>query len=261
MGVLRSLAGLAVCAAVLTGCSDDSTADPVETSRVTDAPNTTESSQPDAPAETTTEAPAPDRPEPTCAYVGTDPNFGWMQVELTFTNPIGDVAGLEATYALLNGDGSRVFTGTAGGLDLQDISFPSEGEQFRLTVPTGEDPPPGFDAASAGCSVLAIEEGFDIGGTKRASNVDTCEVVGTDSRNGPDVTVSITSPYADTTDVQVWWALRGPGGVRFDTGTNVVKLVRAGEALQFTESSKTGPPPEWAAGDVTCDVVGFWDYP
>jgi hypothetical protein len=108
--------------------------------------------------------------------------------------------------------------------------------------------------------VLGIEEGTDIGGYERATDADTCEILGTDDPNGPDVAVSITSPYSDPTDVQVWWALRGPGDVRFDTATEVVDLVGAGETIQLTESSLTGPPPEWTAGEVTCDVVGFWDH-
>lgn len=262
MDARRTLAGLAVGALALAiaGCGDDAD-DPGDAAPTSDETTTTESSEPEAPAETTTtQAPAPDVPEPVCVYSGTDPDFGYMQVELTFTNPLGDVPDLEVTYALLGGDGSRVFTGTAGGLDLQDIHFPSEGEQFRLSVDSREEPPPGLDAATAGCSVLGIEEGTDIGGYERATAADTCEVVGTDSPNGPDVTVSITSPYADTTDVQVWWALRGPGGVRFDTSTEVIDLVGGGEAIQFTENSLTGPPPEWAIGDVTCDVVGFWNH-
>lgn len=225
-----------------------------------DESSTPESAQPESSAGAAEGAVDPDAPVPECAYVGTDPTFGYMLVELSFENPLGDVANLEATYALLDGSGTRVFTGTAGGLDLQDIHFPSEGELFRLLVDTREVPPSGLQPASAACSVLGVEEGTDIGGYARAAETDTCVIVSVDSANGPDVTISITSPYPNTTDVQVWWALRGPGGVRFDTSTEVVDLVGGGETIRFTESSLTGPPPEWALGEVTCEVVGFWDH-
>lgn len=255
----RVLASVVVGAAALVGCSSESTMEGAEVPSAENAKSSVDPSLPDAPADTAGEAAAEDFPEPVCAYLGPDPRFGYMQVELSFVNPLGEVHDLEATYALLDGSGTRVFTGTAGGLDLQDIHFPSEGEQFRLLVDTREDPPSGLDPASSSCAILAIEQGTDIGGYQRATDADTCEVVAVDSPNGPDVTVSVSSPYSDTTDVQVWWALRGPDGVRFDTSTKVIDLVAAGETIRFSENSLTGPPPEWVSGDVTCEVVGFWD--
>lgn len=247
-------------AVVSASCGGDNLGERGLASRETDVTSASSSSPSDTASGIAAEAPSRSVPEATCTYLGTDPNYGYMHVELTFTNLLGNVGDLKATYALRDGGGTRVFTGTAGGLDIQDIHFPSEGERFRLDVDTREEPPLGLVAVDTGCSVLGIEEGIDIGGYERATDADTCDVVGTDPRNGPEVTISVTSPYSNTTGVQLWWALRGPGGVRFDTSTKVVDLVSAGERLRFTENSLTGPVPEWATGEVTCDVVGFWDH-
>lgn len=198
--------------------------------------------------------------EATCAYTGTDPDFGDMQVELAFTNPLGQVPGLEVTYALLDGEGgTRFFTGTAGGLDLEFIQFPAADEQFRLSIDTSEDLPPAIEETTIGCTVLAIEESLDIGGYQRATDADTCEVLGTDSSGNIQVDMSVISPYGETTTVQTWWALQAPGPVRFETETEVVDLVGAGETFRISPEFGT-EKPEWIGdGEVTCSVVGFWD--
>lgn len=197
-------------------------------------------------------------PAPTCSYTGTDPDFGYMQVELSFTNTLGEVNDPEATYALLDGEGgTRFFTGTAGGLDLADLHFPRVNEQFRMPVDTREKLPPNIDATSIHCRVLKIEEGTDIGGYKRASGAETCTVVAADKSRAR-VDVAAISPYDKTTKVQVWWAMQAPGNLRFATGTNVVDLVGAGEKYRFTEDTR-GIPAWVAAGSVTCTVVGYWD--
>ena len=212
------------------------------------------------PATFATQDPVLAGPEPTCAYIGTDPDFGYMQVELAFTNPLGEVNDLEVTYALLDGEGgTRFFTGTAGGLDLVWIKFPDTNEQFRFSFDTTEDMPPNINEATIGCSVLAIEEGTDIGGYRRATDADTCVVLGTDSSGNIQVEVTATSPYEETTTVQTWWALQAPGPVTFETDTEVVDLVGAGETFKVSPrfgAEKAG----WIGdGEVTCTVVGFWD--
>lgn len=248
VGIRKALGTFAFLAVLAAGCgSGDS--DPEEATSVTGTDGTT-----------TTQAPAAEGPEPTCAYIGTDPDFQYMQVELTFTNPLGDVNGLEVTYALLDGEGgTRFFTGTAGGLDHEDIHFPAANEQFRLSVDTREDVPPNIEEATIDCSVLAIEEITDIGGYERATDADTCEVLGVDSSGNIQVEVAVTSPYEETTTVQTWWALQAPGPVRFETGTEVVDLVGGGESFRITPQFGTEKPGWIGDGEVTCAVLGFWD--
>lgn len=197
----------------------------------------------------------------TCTYAGTGGfRSDGMQVELAFKNPLGGVNGLEVTFALLDGEGgSRFFTDTAGGLDLEDINFPAPNEQFRLSVDTGDEVPPNIDEATIGCAVLAIEENLDIGGFQRASDADTCEVLGTDSSGRIQVALAVTSPYEETTKVQTWWALQAPGPVRFETETEVVDLVGGGESFRINPEHGTDKPGWIGDGDVTCTVVGFWD--
>lgn len=197
-------------------------------------------------------------PEPECAYTGTDPNFGDMQVELTFNNPLGEVDWFEVTYALLDGEGgTRFFTGDTAGIDLQ---FPSTNEAFRVAVDAREELPPGIDEATIDCTVLGIEERGDIGGFERPGDDDTCTVLGTDSDGDIQVEVSATSPYDQTTEIQTWWALQAQGQVRFDTETEVIDLVGAGETFLIAPDRGT-PAPEWVGdGEVTCFVAGYWDH-
>lgn len=249
MSVRKTLTTVAFSAVVVAGCGSAKS----NTDKATSVPPTG--------ATTTTQAPVVKGPESTCTYLGTDPDFGYMQADLTFTNTLGEVNAPEVTYALLDGEGgTRFFTGTAGGLDLADIHFPRADEKFRISVDTREKVPPNVNAATIGCRVLAIEEGTDIGGYERATDADTCTVLGVDSR-GLKVDVAATSPYKETTKVQVWWALQAPGGVRFDTETKVVDLVGGGEMFRVSGESTGEEIPAWVGdpGGVTCAVVGFWD--
>lgn len=213
---------------------------------------------PDEMATTTQASTEVDGFQATCAYSGTDPDFGDMQVDLTFTNPLGDVNELEVTYALLDGEGGmRFFTGST--FIYEQIMFPVTNEQFRLAVDTGEDVPPNIEATTIDCTVLAIEESTDIGGFARATAADTCTVLGVDSSGRAQVELAVTSPYAQTTTVQTWWALYGPGPMRFETETEVVDLVGAGESFRIIPAYGTEKPGWIGDGEVTCAVVGFWD--
>gem|GEM_PF-5841059 len=220
--------------------------------------DTATTSADEAEGESTT-VPPPEAPEATCTYAGTDQLFEDMQVELTFTNPLGEVNSLgDVTYALTDGEGgTRFFTGTPF---AQWDYFPRANEQFRVNASTSEPLPPGINEATIGCTVLAIEEGFDLGGFQRASDTDTCTIVGTDSSGRIQVEVAATSPYEETTQVQVWWAFYAPGQVRFDAGTNVTDLVGAGESYRIPDETSEDPKPDWIGdGEVTCEVLGFWD--
>ncbi|MEI8148425.1 MAG: hypothetical protein WCG62_05025 [Actinomycetes bacterium] len=210
-------------------------------------------------ATTTTQTPVEKGPAPTCAFAGADSSSD-MQVDLTFTNTLGDVNGIEVTFALIDGkDGTRFYTGTAGGIDTVDLEFPVANEQFRLSARTLKELPPDIEATTISCKVLAIEEAMDIGRLKRATGADTCTVLGTDSSGYVQVKLAVSSPYADIARVQTWWALQGPGGVRFDTGTDVVDLVGAGETFQIIPLFSKKRPSWIGDGEVTCVVRGFWD--
>ena len=155
------------------------------------------------------------------------------------------------TYALLGPDGTRFLTGTE-----KLIMFPRANEQFRLSVTTRKELPPNIEAATISCRVLAVEEGNDLGGFERATESDTCTVLGIDSSGNIQVALKVTSPYEKTTKVQTWWALQAPGPVRFDTGTDVVDLVGAGETFQISQDYGPKKPAWIGDGEVTCAVVG-----
>ena len=249
MGNWKALSALAILAVLAAGCgSGDS-----DTSEAT-----TVAPADEAPASETTETQAPvdEGPEPTCAYAGTN-DTGDMQVDLTFTNTLGEVNDLEVTYALLDSEGgTRIFTDTP---IAQWGYFPTANEQFRVTAEALEPVPPGADEATIACTVLGIEESTSLSGFQRASDADTCTVLGTDPSGGIRIEVAVASPYEETTNVQTWWALQAPGQVRFDVDTEVTDLVGAGESYRITPDFGR-PKPAWVGDSaVTCTVLGFWD--
>jgi hypothetical protein len=248
----KLLIGLVVVCAVLAACGGGDDADPIA-----DKGDPTTTAAAGQPTTTTTEA----APAATCTYAGTEGIIGeTMHVDLTWTNPLGGKSNdTEVIYALLDGSGTRFFTGNAGEIDPQ-IMFPATDEQFHLLVDTREDLPASIDPATITCKVLGIDKGTDIGGFERATDASTCAVTSINNDQLAVVDVSAVSPYKTTTKVQVWWALVGPGGVRFDTPTKVVDLVGAGETFRVTGETGLVEVPDWV-GDapVTCRVVGFWD--
>ena len=204
--------------------------------------------------------PVSDQPKATCAFEGVDVDFGEMQVELTFSNPLGEVDGLELTYGLFSGD-VRFFTGSAGGLDLVDIDFPKQSEQFRLAVDTGEDLPSNINVEEIVCEVLAIEEATQIGGYQRTASSDTCEIIRTDEDGQVFVSVKASNPYEELTDVQVFWAFYDQSSIRFASDTDIVEKLNPGEKFQI-DSEYGVEKPQWIEGSVvSCAVIGFWDYP
>lgn len=198
--------------------------------------------------------------QPKCAFAGLDPRTENMKVTLNFTNSLGEVNDLEATYGLFDGEGGmRFYTGTAGYLDGLFLTFPSADEKFALAIRTRDTLPAKINRSTIACKVLAIKEGFDLGGYVRASVSDTCKVVG-GSSGGPKIEATVTSPYRNTTRVQTWWALQGPGPVRFGTDTEVVDLVSAHETFKIAPKFGLIQKPAWVpSGKVTCRVLGFWD--
>ena len=199
-----------------------------------------------------------DAPAPVCSFAGISDDPGGMLVDLDFVHD-RDSEGLEVTYALTEGpDGTRFYTGTAGGLDHVGLEFPSQGERFHVRAETWDDLPAGIEPSTIGCKVLQMDTDSYLRDLVPADGSETCEVVAADGPRGARVRATVTSPYDTTTTLQTWWALVGPDGARFATDTDVTELVAAGETI--TIAPEHGPEhPEWVTADqVTCRVVGYW---
>lgn len=119
--------------------------------------------------------------------------------------------------------------GVQGGAAVSDTQ-----EQPDWWQASGEDVPPNIDEATIGCTVLAIEEGTDLGGYQRATDADTCTVLEADSSGDIQVEVAVTSPYEETSKVQTWLALDAPGPMRFECDTEVADFVATGESFRIT---------------------------
>ena len=246
------------------GTLTDTTAIPPETtppetseaSGVTDPPQTTQASEttsaPTTEASTTTGPPTstPETSEPTCRYIGTD-FADDMQVELSFTNPLGALPSLEVSYALLDADNVRFLTETAF------VELPAADEQFQINADTVEPVPPGVDESQIGCAVLDIAEGFSFGDVATPGADDVCEFVSVDSFEDIQVQLTATSPFTETTNIKITYALRGPGDVRFASVSAFVEFVAAGETIRSNEDSGTEVPDWMLPEAVTCDILGI----
>jgi hypothetical protein len=216
-----------------------------EASPTTETPSTTEVSP-------TTEPPATTLPlddaEPTCGYVGTD-DFDDIQVELLLTNPLGAVPSLDVTLTLEGGDDVRFATAS------ESIRFPLAEERFRIEADTFTKLPSGIDEAAITCNVLAIDEGFgDMPALPGPGDV--CEFVEIDDFGDIQVELDVTSPFTTTEDIDIHYALRGPGDVRFADSFASVEFVGAGATIRVSEDTVTDPP-SWVGTDITCGILGF----
>jgi hypothetical protein len=248
MVMRKSLAIVSILVVLASGCGGGSSSS-----------GSAESAGPASTAVTSsTQPPVAQGPPPACTYAGLN-DSGNMQVEVTFTNPLGEVNEVAALFALFDGEGGPRFY-TASDVIVSDLGkFPRPGEQFRVNVRTIDELPPGVNEATITCKVLEVEESTSISGYKRATDADTCTVIGTDPAGGVQVDLSVTSPYEETTKVQTWWALEAPGPVRFGTDTEVTDLVAAGETYRITPEFGKAKPAWVGDGQVTCSVLGFWD--
>lgn len=229
----------------LAGCGSGSASDSGSTTTAakgTDAPETT----------TTSEAAVPEDAEPTCAYAGVD-QIGNMLVELTAITTSA-ASNLKVTYVLRDGEGgTRFFDGT------DYIPFPREDEAFRVRFDTFEAVPNGIDEATIACEVLDIESDGFYDDAKLPSDSDRCTFIAADEADGIQVEVDLTSPFLETRNLQVWWAVEAPGPVRFSTGNEGVGLVGAGESVRVSGSTLE-VLPEWLGdSEVTCTVLGIVD--
>lgn len=198
----------------------------------------------------TTGAPDAAPTEPACSYVGVD-EYDDMQVELQFTNPLGDVPSVRVTYALLDGDGVRFITSEAF------IDLAAANERFRMEVDTVEPLPARIDESSITCRVLGIEEGFDIGGIQAPTRQDKCDFVGVDDYGDIQIELTAVSPFDETTNIQLYYALRGAGQVRFYTSSDYVDLVAAGERVR-TNTDTVEPLPDWVdEAEGSCSLLGI----
>ncbi|CAN5472541.1 hypothetical protein BH24ACT7_BH24ACT7_23060 [soil metagenome] len=108
------------------------------------------------------------------------------------------------------------------------------------------------------CEVLAIDEGFSFADSAiEPSASDTCQYVELDSFGDIQIELSVTNPGPQTETLRIYYALRGPEGVRFAESSGSVDLVAAGEAVRLSEDTVTSPP-EWVPADsITCNVLGI----
>jgi hypothetical protein len=228
------------------------------TSATTDAPATSATTEPPATTETsetsaTTEPPATSQPAvpsgPTCTIRGVD-DFSDIQVELAFTNTAGDVGSLEVTYVLLDRSGVRFATESAF------VEYPAAGERFRVDEDTLTELPVGVDEASVTCQILGIEEGFFSDDLVAPTEPFSCTFVEVDDFGDIQVDLIVTSPFGDTEDITIAYALRAPDGTRFADSRAFVDLVAPGETVRVAEDSLTDVPGWIDGGDVACDVLG-----
>lgn len=222
----------------------------------TDAPDTTEPS--DTTVTPTTDAPATTTPptdpgEATCRSLGVD-TFGDVQVELTFTNPLGDVDDLQVAYALADRNGVRFGDSTAY------VERAAANERFRISDDSLEDLPPDVDEDEVTCTILVIEEGFGFGDTEPPGADAACEFIEIDSFDDIQIRVSATSPFGETVDIEIIAALRGPDGVRFGTTSAFANRVAPGESVRISHDTIT-ELPDWVNEDeFTCEVIGISSF-
>lgn len=186
-------------------------------------------------------------PPPTCTYTGN--RNGFIKLDLVFTNPFGEVSGVELSYALFDA-GVRFIDGD------ETFVLPKANEQFRDSLETIDKLPADIDEATISCEVLAVDSfpfPFD-----RGPEAGTCTIQPDDTGgSGLQAELLVTNPFAQTRDVAFFYALRAQGSVRFGFGQPLAELLRGAEQMSFTE--KVGELPAWVdPAAVTCDVLGFY---
>lgn len=186
--------------------------------------------------------------EPQCAYLGVD-DFGDMQVEVAFTNPLGAVPALEITYALLDGTGIRFHTGS------ETFDFVAADESFRAQSDTVTNPPPDLDEVAVACRVLAIEEGSSFREGSAPSPSDTCTLVEVDDFGDIQIEMMVTSPLPDTATIRAHYALRGSDGQRFGTGSESVEFVASGETIRIPVDTLTDQPAWITDSEIVCEIL------
>jgi hypothetical protein len=187
--------------------------------------------------------------EPRCGYRGVD-DFGDMQVEVEFANPLGSVPAVEISFALLDGSGTRFHT-DSGSFDLPQVA-----EVIRAEVDTITELPDDVDGADVACEVLAIDEGFGFDDVLPPPASSTCEVDGIDDFGDIQITLATTSPFESTENLRIHYALRGDGGARFADSSTSVELVAPGESVRVAEDTVT-EPADWVTPDeISCDILG-----
>jgi len=247
-----ALAAVGVVAAVVGGDDDDPPADveavasvvPDEPVASTLAPS---SQLPSASSDPPSEVPPPS--EPMCEYLGVD-DFGDMQLDVSFSNMLGEVGALEVTYAVI-GEGVRV----AAGSDF--VEYPAADERFRIHVDTLTEPPAGADDTQFTCEIRSVGEIDPFSDLTRAAEPTTCEYVETDEFGDIQLDITTTSPFDTTADLEIMYALRSSDGTRFSQATTFSDVVEPGETIQFAEDTLTGEPEWLDDGVILCDVLGI----
>jgi len=211
----------------------------------TDAPATSETPVTSEAPETTVVGVT----DPRCGYRGVD-DFGDMQVEVQFANPLGPVPAVEISYALVDGAGTRFHTGS-GSFDL-----PQPAEVIRAEVDTITELPDDVDSEDIACEVLEIDEGFGFDDVLPPPDSSACEVDGIDDFGDIQITLATTSPFESTENLRIHYALRGDGGARFADSSASVELVAPGESVRIAEDTVTEPADWVTPGEVSCEILG-----
>lgn len=192
-------------------------------------------------------APPPVPVEPACTYIGLDA-FDDMQVELSFLNPLGPVTSLQLDYALSDADGVRFHSGTAV------IDLPGGEEYFRTSHDTVEPLPAGVAESTITCRVIEITEASGSSDVRSPGVGDGCAVVGIDGFGDVQIELTVTSPFAEETELLLTYALTS-SGVRFATAVSIIAAVGGNETVRQAVDTVVAPP-SWV-DDVVCQLLGI----
>jgi hypothetical protein len=255
----------------LTSDDDDSATNPIDPSSTdpgavtttqapTTAPATTDATPTSTEAPATTETPTtsespattvapPGGTDSRCGYIGVD-DFDDMQVEVEFTNPLGAVPAIDVEFALVDGSGTRFYTGS------ESFTLPQEGESFRSDVDTVAELPADVDGGTVTCAVLEISEGFSFGDAQPAPAASDCQIDEIDSFGDVQIILSTVSPFDSVENLDIFYALRGDDGVRFGDSSSIVDLVGPGESVRVDQDTLTEVPAWVTPTELSCEIIG-----
>ena len=191
--------------------------------------------------------------DPACTYAGVD-SFGDMQIEVVFTHPLDEQGDATVEYEVLDGSGDVLIS------SFDRIDELKPGEMVRMMIDTVTDEPPGADAANITCTIGEIEAssfGFE---TFAPQPGDTCEFVEVDSFGDIQVQIDVVSPLDGEGELAVNFALRGPGGVRFEDDVTFIDSVGAGQQSSTEVDTFTEFPAWVSEATFTCDILSIEEF-
>jgi len=187
--------------------------------------------------------------ETACRYLGVD-DFGDMQIELQFTNPLPQQADAVVFYAVRDADDAVLI---ASERLIEDLS---PNEAIRIATDTVTEPP--VDDSNVTCTVGDVLS-KDVGQVApyRADSNASCRFIEIDAAGDIQVAFEFVNPVEEGTAIAVDYALRGPNGVRFQDGVTYFESVTVGDVIVEREDTLTGFP-EWVTeADFSCEIVAI----